>query len=66
MCQTKSVCPDKLEPPSGISGMLDHPQVHPMFCPRAITVVPGSPYKKIPIRLNLNEKSLTIIGLDQG
>lgn len=31
----------------------------------ALVHVPGCPYKYLPIRVNANEKLLTLIGLDQ-
>ena len=36
------------------------------FCPRTKPIVPGSPYRKKPIRLNANEKLLSLIASDNG
>jgi len=47
--------------------MLNHLQKdHPRFCPGANTFAPGTPPRKMPIRLNSYEKILSLIGSDQG
>jgi hypothetical protein len=48
---------------------MNHPMDFPeqtQVYPGADTIVPGSPYKKIPIRLNADEKLLSLIGFDLG
>jgi hypothetical protein len=38
----------------------------PSFYPRTIRFVPGSPYKNMPLRVNVYGKLLTLLGLKFG